>query len=283
MLRMLNAGFGEPLPGEDLDLIHRLGFDGVRQDVPTLASAVGLTTNALGIDFTALFIVPVAVESTCQEIAHAIASRAVELGAAERTILEVGNEEDLEGSKDHPKRWTHDPRGWAALVSDVAHIAAQHSPAIRAVSGGVSSVSRRAMAWLQSSGVTRLESLQAPFGIGYHQYRSTPPDKPLEGYVSRDEEFLVLNGTANGLPIWCTESGWHTGVRKSGCWPFTHHWRYEDTQIEQFLRDEAMLNERHGAYSFVVYQLNDSPGGIEPPFGIRRVDGTLKPQARVFA
>jgi hypothetical protein len=280
MIRAINAGFGDPLPAEELDFIRSIGASGVRQDVPNAKAAPALVANILGADFVGLFVIPVAVESACQEIAHAVSVRATEMGMDYRCILEVGNEEDLEGSKDRPKRWARDPKGWAALVADVALIARSHSPSLRVVSGGVSSVSRRALQWLELSRVRDL-----PVGIGYHQYRSTPPDKPLEGYVSRSEEFTVLRAAAGDRPLWMTECGWHTAQRESGCWPFLKRWHYIDSQVAEFLRAEIRLNEQHGAEAFVLYQISDGPDpkNDQDHFGIRRVDGTLKPSARVFA
>lgn len=276
MLKLVNAGFGSPLSVEDFDLIRSLPqCDGVRQDVPSADDAPGLVSNALGAHLVGNFVIPVADPEACHEIAHAVSLRAGDLWMIDQCILEVGNEEDLEG-----KRWARDPKGWAALVADVAYIARSHSSALRVVSGGVSSVSRRALQWLELSRVRDL-----PVGIGYHQYRSTPPSEPLDGYVSRGEEFTVLRAAAGARPLWCTESGWHTAERKSGCWPFSRRWRYDDLEVEQFLRAEMRLNEDHGAECFVVYQLNDGndPKNDQDHFGIRRTDGTLKPSAGVLA
>jgi len=272
---LLNAGFGNPLPSEDLDLIRSLGFQGVRQDVPTVEAAPALVSNILGAHLFGLFVVPVADADACHEIAHAVSIRAVESGLAGQCALEVGNEEDLAG-----KRWARNPLGWAALVADVALIARSHSPEIRVVSGGVSSVSRPALQWLELSRVRDL-----PVAIGYHQYRSTPPQEPLDGYVSRGEEFTVLRAVSGTRPLWMTECGWHTAERKSGCWPFLKRWRYTDSQVAEFLRAEMRLNEQHGAECFVVYQLGDGPDprNDQDRFGIRRTDGTLKPSAGVLS
>jgi len=124
-----------------------------------------------------------------------------------------------------------------------------------------------------------------PIGVGYHQYRETDPTKPLQGYVSRGEEFTVLRSVAGNRPLWMTECGWHTAPRKSGWWIFGRSWRYDDTQVEQFLQMEIRLNEEYGAECFVVYQLNDGPNpkNGQDRFGIRRTNGTLKPSAGVFA
>jgi hypothetical protein len=273
MIYLLNAGFGEPLPPDDLGLIQFLGYQGVRQDVPTVAVAPALVDNILDAGLMGIFIVPVAEEQVCYDIAHAVALRAAERQQGERVVIEVGNEEDLRG-----KRWARDPAGWAALVANV--LAARVEGAWgRVVSGGVSSLSRQAMGWLERSRVRDLR-----VGVGYHQYRSTPPAKPLDGYASREDEFRALRDAAGLCKAWMTESGWNTAKRTSGCWPFRKTWSYTDEQVAQFLRVEMDMNAEHDAQCFVTYQLNDGPNpkNGQDCFGVRRTDGTLKPSAEVL-
>ena len=286
MIYALNAGFGEPLSGEDLDLIRSLGYQGIRQDVPSaagaapsVASAAALVDNVLDAGLMGIFVIPCDLADICHEIAHAVARRAVERQQGALVVIEVGNEEDLSG-----KRWARDPVGWAALVGDVSVIAASHSNispggAVQVVSGGVSSVSRHAMGWLERSHVRDL-----PIGVGYHQYRSTSPDKPLDGYSSRADEFRALRDAAGDRETWMTECGWHTARRTSGTWPCRKAWAYTDAQVAQFLADEMARQEEVGARCFVTYQLQDGLDrrNDQDHFGIRRVDGTLKPSARVL-
>lgn len=269
----INAGFGELLSDGDLMLIRSLGFDGIRQNVPS-PEHVGLVDNILESGLHAIFIVPVETPDICQTTAHAVAERAAELGRSSQAVLEVGNEEDLGG-----KRWAKDPHGWAALVSDVCTIAASHRFMGPVVSGGVSSVSHTALRWLKDSRVSEL-----PVGVGYHQYRSTPPNKPLDGYHSRDEEYRALADAAGGSETWCTESGWTTTPHSKGWGPFRQTWAYSDVEVLGFLRAEIALATSYGAQSFTVYQLNDGPdpNNGQDRFGIRRMDGTLKPQSRVL-
>lgn len=271
----LNAGFGEPLPAEDLYLIASLRYAGIRQNIPNVETAVNLAKNALsGGQLEALFILPVEDPAVTHEIAHTLSRVLMDMDVAQRAALEVGNEEDLSG-----KRWKDDPHEWGKLVQDVVSIARDHTGgALRVVSGGISSLSRTATAWLEKSRVRDLDVI-----VGYHQYRSTPPGQPLDGYTSRLHEFTHLELVSGGRPIWCTESGWHTAPRKEGCWPFTRRWAYTDHQVEEFLSSEITYNESAGADVFVVYQLNDGPDprNDQDRFGIRRADGTLKPQASV--
>jgi len=282
----LNAGFGEPLSGEDLDLIRSLGYQGIRQDVPSaagaapsVASAAALVDNVLDAGLMGIFVIPCDLADICHEIAHAVARRAVERQQGALVVIEVGNEEDLSG-----KRWARDPVGWAALVGDVSVIAASHSNispggAVQVVSGGVSSVSRHAMGWLERSHVRDL-----PIGVGYHQYRSTPPAEPLDGYGSRGDEFRVLRDAAGDRETWMTESGWHTAPRVSGCWPWKKTWAYTDAEVARYLSEEMARNDEVGARCFVTYQLADGPDRTNDQnrFGIRRFDGSLKPSARVL-
>jgi len=275
MIYLLNAGFGEPLPADDLDLIRFLGYQGVRQDVPSAAIAPTLVDNLMAANLYGIFVVPVAEESVCHEITHAVAAQIVLRAGAGMGIIEAGNEEDLSG-----KRWTRDPVGWARLVSDVKTIADDHSGGeITVLSGGVSSVSRQAMDWLERSHVRDL-----PVGVGYHQYRSTPPAEPLDGYRSRYDEFAALRQAAGLRPTWMTESGWHTAKRTTGFWPLRKTWAYTDTQVARFLSEEMALNKGAEAECFTVYQLNDGPdpSNDQDRFGIRRTDGTLKPSAEVL-
>ena len=286
MIYLLNAGFGEPLSGEDFALIRSLGYVGIRQDVPSalgaapsVAGAAALVDNVLDAGLMGIFVIPADLADICHDIAHAVARRAVERQQGRRVVIEVGNEEDLSG-----KRWARDPVGWAALVSDVSVIAASHSAIaaggpVQVVSGGVSSVSRQAMGWLERSHVRDL-----PIGVGYHQYRSTPPAEPLEGYRTRGEEFRALRDAAGDRETWMTESGWHSARRTSGCWPRKRTWSYSDAEVARFLSEEMARNEEAGARCFVTYQLNDGKDARndQDRFGIRCTDGTLKPSARVL-
>ena len=286
MLMLLNAGFGEPLSADDLALIRALGYVGVRQDVPSaagaapsVAGAAALVDNVLDAGLMGIFVIPADLADICHDIAHVVARRAVERQQGSRVVIEVGNEEDLSG-----KRWARDPHGWAALVADVSVIAASHSDispggAVQVVSGGVSSVSRQAMGWLERSHVRDL-----PIGVGYHQYRSTPPSEPLDGYRTRGEEFRALRDAAGDRETWMTESGWHSARRTSGCWPRKRTWSYSDAEVAQFLAEEMARNDEVGARCFVTYQLADGPDGTNDQnrFGIRRFDGSLKPSSRVL-
>lgn len=273
MLMILNAGFGDPLPPSDLSLIRSLGYVGVRQDVPTAESAPLLVSNLLESGLIGIFVIPVANEGTCQEISHAVSRRASELGKSDMAILEAGNEEDLKG-----KRWANDPMGWASLVADVVFIARSHNPALRVVSGGVSSLSKHAMGWLYKS---RVRDVVA--SVGYHQYRHTPPSTPLDGYSSRLDEFLSLREASGDCDTWMTETGWHTAKQSSGHWPCKKTWSYTDAEVAQFLRAEIEFNDNVGAQCFVTYQLNDGPdpSNGQDRFGIRTCEGELKPSAYI--
>ena len=283
ILGALNCGFGELIGQADLALIRSLGFravrqDAVKRDTPNPAAAPALVSEIAAAGLMGNFVIPMWDNGLCQETAHAVAARAVELGLVNGEVaLEAGNEEDLSGEY---KAWTNNPRGWAALVRDVLTIAGQHHPGIPVVSGVISSVSKDALRWLEKSGVAEL-----PVIIGYHQYRSTPPDQPLAGYGSRAHEFAILQRVTAGRRLWCTESGWHDGPRESGHWPCKKRWRYSPSEVAQFLAEELRLNEDYGAEVFTVYQLADGPDPDydQDCFGIRDYAGNLKPSAHVVA
>jgi hypothetical protein len=272
-LFFLNCGFGEPLPAADLVLIRSLGYQGIRQDVPRVEVAGELVDNVLAEGMVGIFVIPVADEDACHDIAHAVARQIVLRSGESSCAIEAGNEEDLSG-----KRWTRDPLGWARLVADVSIIAQSHGR-IQVVSGGVSSLSRHAMGWLERSHVRDLQ-----VGVGYHQYRSTPPGEALDGYAWREDEFRALRDAAGGRDVWMTESGWSTAKRTAGFWPLRKTWAFTDDQVARYLRAEMSINAEHHARCFVTYQLNDGPdpSNDQDRFGIRRSDGSLKPQARVL-
>lgn len=273
---LLNAGFGSPLSLADWSLIHDLGFDGIRTDVLREGDAGGLVANVTAAHRDGLFIAPADVPLIDETLAvvEAVAIAAKVSRAPELVALEVGNEPDRSG------RWRHDAAGFGRLVAQAAGVAWSILPDLRVVSGGIATLSRDALAWLAQAA----QHFPAEVAVGYHPYRSTPPGLPRDGFASRDAEFAELHRIAAGRAVWCTEVGFHTAPRSRDfplCFTRT---RWSDSEVASFLRSELRFNAAAMAEVCCLYQLNDGAAWrteSEDAFGIRRVDGTLKPSAYV--
>jgi len=153
-------------------------------------------------------------------------------------------------------------------------------PGGKLILGGIVSTDESGLDYLD-----RMVSAGLPSGVavGYHTYRQEKrPWKPHDGFSTREAEFHRLQAIAGDRELWHTEVGWHTCENSSGWWPCKRKWSWTDDQVLEFLECEAGYNRRAGAKSFTVFQMNDGPGsGYENHFGIRRIDGTLKPSAMV--
>jgi len=272
----LCAGFGETLSPQDWSLIRSdLGFCGIRQDIPRADAAPALITNIAWAS-APLSIALVNVRGTIDgtlETADEVAVAAKATGCDARLAIEVGNEEDING------RWGNDPRGYGHLVASVEDLLSVHAPRVRVVTAGIGTISRESLAWLAEA----MPFVPASVAVGYHPYRSSPPGVPRKGYSSREAEFAALRAIAGDRALWCTEIGWHTAPRPKGfplCWMSE---RWSDSEVASFLRSELRLNAEAGAEAAFIFQLNDGADqkNREHRFGIRRMDGSLKPSAQV--
>ena len=104
----------------------------------------------------------------------------------------------------------------------------------------------------------------------------------MKGFAARDAEFARLKELARHRPIYCTETGWHTApstVRTGWFGLFRRKVRFTDEQVADFFDREVTIHERNGAEVFAWFQLNDGPNpdDYEQTFGIRRLNGELKP------
>lgn len=271
MYSFLSAGFGDLLPAEDLALIRDLGYTGIRQDVKAAHGyeyVADLVSNALAfMESRAIFVVNALV---AQELAQrvAVATKASAVGS--RCIVEVGNEADAD------RYWGVNPEDYGKLVADTVAMTLRTDPQLTVISGGITSTSKEALKWLR----TVVNYLPSTCGIGFHTYRSGPPDEPLEGFRSRGDEFSELREIANGRDLYNTEFGWSTKPRPK---PFPLCWQKKSLSngtVAAYLFSEIAINRANGVKSVCVYQLNDPPTG--PDFGIRYNDGTLKPQSQVL-
>lgn len=272
----INAGFGEPIGGESLRLFAALGFDGVRQDVPS-GRIRELVQEFAHAPLTPLFLVgggkmtdPPEVTAT---VSWAVAACMQECEV--RGAIEIGNEPDLTGIP---------PESFAKLVTECARGIWAIEPAMPVIMGGIMSTNERGLKYLERA----LEAGVPPgVRVGYHTYRAGHPDQPNPGFHNRAAEFHRLANLANGRPLWNTEIGWHTvPVRVPRAFPMcwlSRTVRHSDEDVFKFLVRERELNKQAGAEVMTVYQANDGPNPNNPGdrFGIRYLDGKLKPSSGI--
>lgn len=273
MRLLLNAGFGRPIGRADLELIDWLGFDGVRQDIPG-PDALDLVDEIATFRTTMfpIFLVGggkmgVTEQDICAT-AGDVAIRARRLGL--RCAIEIGNEPDIAPA------WS--PERFAGLVLRATEEIQALNPNVIPITGGISSTSPEAIKYLRSV-MTLLDGGGVfPVEIGYHTYRWSP-SQPRAGWDARADEFAALHAIAGCRGIWNTESGWHTARERRGLFGLCSR-RLSDNEVSDFIDAEIRENYIWGAESYTLYQLNDGPRDTwEDRFGIRRLDGTLKPSA----
>lgn len=263
----LQAGFGAPLGAEALDLIASLGFAGIRQDVSaSLPSPLDAVVGEFrGRPLAPLFVVG-AGAAPASEVVHRaryVAHAASRLGLRAYSI-EVGNEPDATSSQ-----YAGRPAAWGHLVRQVA----EALPNVHVVSGGITSTSVQALDYLRAA----LAEIPDSVTVGVHTYRDSHPDKPLPGFGSRLEEFATLRAVVgSSRPVWGTEVGWHDGRRS--WWPCVKP--LSGAEVATRLTREFGLCAAARFEVATLYQLNDGTGRDEH-FGIRRLDGSLKPSAYV--
>jgi hypothetical protein len=260
----INAGFGGWIGEQDLNLIHSLKFRVVRQDIRT---SVYLDILSLVDEFgprpdlMPLFIVG---SDTPVPTPDVISLRAVltSRAAMQNAIpyaLEVYNEPDLTAVS---------PETFASTIRMV--VAA--CPTATVVTGGISSTSKPALSYLRRA----MPGIPESCIIGVHTYRKGPPDKPLDGFSSRQAEFDELRSIVGVRKMWNTEIGWND-FKKRGGWcskPLSPE------EVASNLRREIVLCRENDMDVLVVFQLNDGRGA-EEHFGIRTVDKILKASAHV--
>lgn len=287
MRLFLNAGFGEPIGVEALDLIRRLGFSGVRQDVVKGDVAEALCQELGASTLTPILLVgggKMRVDRTdgaspeaIIELARHVAIQAERCGLFDREFpaaIELGNEPDTFDTQQYHNR----PDLFARVVREGAAAIRQLSTRAVVVSGGVGNTSDFNLDYLSRAIAFGLPDDCA---IGYHCYRTTAtPGTPHKRFRSRDEEFTRLRQVVGSRPIWCTEVGWHTAPStvKTG-WFSKKKIRFSDEQVAAFFQEEADIHARNGAEVFAWFQHKDgtNPDAYEQAFGICRVAGDVKP------
>ena len=263
----LTAGFGEPLGSETLALIRRLGFCGIKQDLPDAVhqDAVWRELETESWLKAILLAKPVHIDQL-SAVVHEMRTR----GLVQRTAVEVIGEPD---TNDQTAPGLH-----AALM----RVLAITYPDITWVLGGVSGLHKRGVEFLKA---TMAAGVPHEVVVSVHPYRTTrTPDDPFY-FRTRADEFAWLKTIADGRRIWSTECGWHTAPHLyTSCFFIQRTRTWTEDQVETFTRRELALHRDAGIEVFAWFQFNDGdlPEFHEHHYGLRRLDGSLKPVADVF-
>jgi hypothetical protein len=280
----INAGFGDPIAGE-FPFLQRIGVAAVRQDL--FAHGESAPIEALVAEFSnrpmhGVFMlaggkmqIPDGSNRIEPHVLAARARRIVEAAQAvglERYSLEIGNEPDI----------AHD--GYASRPQDFAEAVRQVHAVVRPlgfagdlISGGVSNLNERGLKYLQSMLSTSI--VPADVVLGFHRYPEggRGAEAPHKGFKSREEEFEALESLTGGRRVACTEFGYHTAEDRMG--RFGHR-RRSESEVADSVRWDLDFFARHNVLLAAIYQLNDGIRDVgEERYGVRRLDGTLKPVA----
>src|SRR5262245_38504354 len=283
----INAGFGEPIAGE-FPFFQKIGVAAVRQDL--FAHGETAPIEALVAEFSnrpmrAVFMlaggkmqIPDGSNRIEPHVLAARARRVVEAARAvglERYSLEVGNEPDI----------AHD--GYASRPQDFAEAIRQVHAVVRPlgfdgdlVTGGISNLNARGLAYLEAMLATG--AVPSDVVIGFHRYPETGRDAntPHKGFASREDEFRALKRIGVNRRFACTEFGYHTAEDRVGAFGRR---RRTDADVADSIRWDLDFFGQRDVLVAVLYQLNDgSRDAAEERYGIRRVDGTLKPVAEML-
>lgn len=290
MLLGINAGFGHRL-GDDLDLIHALGFAFVRQEFRAHRSdgdVRGLLSEFADTPVGVLALLGggrIHSPSGGRVEPHVLAAHgarvvriAADLGLSD-LMIEVGNEPDL-AHVDYRTR----PQDFAVAVRQTFDSVRAAGFTGRVITGGISNLSRERLEYLDRmlQGGVPDEVL-----LGFHRYpRGMGPRTPQEGFSSREAEWDALMRLARGRQVACTELGHHTAPRPTrflGFIPVRR--RVSDEDVADHMAFDLGFFAERGCALTAVYQWNDGTRADVhlDRYGIRREDGSLKPVAERIA
>jgi hypothetical protein len=280
----INAGFGDPIAGE-FPFLQRIGVAVVRQDL--FAHGETAPIEALVAEFSnrpmrAVFMLAggkMQIPDGSNRIEpHVLAARARRVVEAAQAVglaqysLEIGNEPDI----------AHD--GYASRPQDFAEAVRQVHAVVRPlrfegdiISGGVSNLNERGLNYLQSMLSTSI--VPADIVLGFHRYPEAGRGAlaPHTGFESREEEFEALKSLTGGRRVACTEFGYHTAEDRMGMFG---HRRRSESEAAESVRWDLDFFAQHDVLLAAIYQLNDGTRDVaEERYGVRRLDGTLKPVA----
>ena len=280
----INAGFGDPIQHE-LPLLKTIGFGFVRQDL--FAKGDGGPVEALVAELANQPIAPLFLlagghiqraDGSERIEPHELAARGRRVVAAANACgltsyaVEVGNEPDI----------AHE--GYARHPEDFAEAVRQSHESLRGagfdgfvISGGVANLDDRGRNYLR--GMLAAGTIPPDVIVGFHRYPPTAKGHDAaHGFRTREEEWQALTEVTTDRRLACTEFGYHTA-------PDTVLGVFRHSRSDQEVADDVMFDihffEQRGVELAALFQLNDGPDPtfFEHHFGIRRVDGTLKPVA----
>jgi hypothetical protein len=210
---------------------------------------------------------------------HELAARATRLVAAANACalvsyaVEVGNEPDIANDD------------YASRPQDFAEAVRQSHEALRAagfdgpvITGGISNLNERGLDYLKRT--LAVGTVPADVIVGFHRY----PEKargalaPHDGFTSRDDEWNALMAISGARALACTEFGYHTAPERIV--GFITKTRTDRQVAASVMWDIRFYTERAVTVA-AVFQLNDGPdpNKMEHRYGIRRMNGELKPVA----
>jgi hypothetical protein len=284
----INAGFGEPIAGE-FPFFEKIGVAAVRQDL--FAHGETAPIEALVAEFSnrparAVFMLAggkMQVADGSNRIEpHVLAARARRVVEAAQAVglqqysLEIGNEPDI----------AHD--GYSSRPQDFADAIRQVHAVVRPlgfagdiISGGVSNLNERGLEYLRS--MLSVPAVPADVVVGFHRYPEAGrgAEAPHRGFESRDEEFEALAGLAGVRRVACTEFGYHTAEDRMGTFGRR---RRSESDVADSVRWDLNFFAQRNVLLAAIYQLNDGTRDIaEERYGVRRLDGTLKPVAEMLS
>lgn len=251
MIHGINAGFGDPIAHE-IPLLKQLRFRSVRTDVQRHQSpgeVDRLRQEFIGTGIDPLWII------RGEQLHWFHAGERVELLNEPNFYL---------SARDYADCWNR--------IADIASARQVH-----VYVGSISNLTRPVLDWFR---MAWHHMKTRPSLVSIHRY---PTDEgamaPHKGFSSRLDEVAALRSIIGDTPFDVTEFGYHTARRwRWKVWPT----RWTDAQTAKFVKEEWDFWTSVGVHRAYLYQLNDGLGSSHlDHYGIRRVDGTIKPSATV--
>lgn len=265
MIRGLQAGFGHALGAELLGSLRDLGVQLVRLDCQDVGP---VATRTLVLEVLDAGLVPYPIIRTATQLDHLPAG----------TNVELLNEPDLNGPS--AREYENHLQYVAAECARLGH---------HLWAGCISNLNERGLRYLREAHVERWP---AGVNVSVHWYPHGDSNRtPHPGFDSRQHEVDQLKKIIGDRAWGVSEFGFHTTAR-SRSWIDRllriPNFPWTDEQVAAMVTLEWEFWERVGAVGAALYQLNDGPSSTSAKpaaidtFGIRRLDGTLKPVAATF-
>lgn len=252
MKRLLQAVFNEPISVNACAHIEALGFDGVRIDAQKVTSFKQMRDLLDPVLSAGLWpLVIVADGNTC-------------LWLPRGTAIEIRNEPDIEGPS---------PQSYRQLLIGMREI--EKAFGLELWGGCISNLIDRGFTYLRAIADV------LPDRVSVHWYPRRPwlYSSGHEG-LTRGDEVELLRSIIGGRKFGVSEFGYHTAPVCRGWWFWKRCQALTDDQAAQSIKAEWGFWDAYGADFACLYQLNDGPLNVPlDRYGIRRLDGTFKPQA----